>query len=285
MACDARQPVSGSPLVPAQGLELSARPPRQGQVDAPQGWVEGRRTEPPIVVDPATNVCIEHTREIIQAFVTPPMHRPTPDSPTDRRERLCAGCRTERDAHAPDPLAHHSWPERVAEKVELEGRMVLAPTLILAIDDFRLFRMQRQSAFSKPRRKSSPQCCGLVFITTVTDRIVGIALEPYVREVPAHPQIERIVQKKVGQEGADDPALRRPSLSPGSHPPSASGLSAICRCIKAPTGKRCACALPASAVPVQCCQRKGRQTTHRRDFPHSVIITRERHPFEGCALA
>src|SRR5215470_15600588 len=56
MACDARQPVSGSPLVPAQGLELSARPPRQDQVDALQGWVEGRRTEPPIVVDPATNV-------------------------------------------------------------------------------------------------------------------------------------------------------------------------------------------------------------------------------------
>src|ERR1700751_1303800 len=79
------------------------------------------------------------------------MHRPTPDSPTDRREPFCAGCRTERDAHAPDPLAHHSWPERVAEKVELKGRMVLAPTLILAIDDFRLFRMQRQSAFSKPR--------------------------------------------------------------------------------------------------------------------------------------
>src|SRR6516164_1429116 len=140
MACDARQPVSGSPLVPAQGLELSARPPRQGQVDALQGWVEGRRTEPPIVVDPATNVCIEHTREIIQAFVTPPMHRPTPDSPTDRRERLGAGCRTERDAHAPVPLAHHSWPERVAEKVELKGRMVLAPPLILAIDDFSSFQ-------------------------------------------------------------------------------------------------------------------------------------------------
>src|SRR5215813_12582423 len=118
----------------------------------------------------------------------------------------------------PALLAHHSWPERVAEKVELKGRMVLAPTLILAIDDFRLFRMQRQSAFSKPRRKSSPQCCGLVFITTVTDRIIGIALEQYVREVPAHPQIERIVQKEIGQEVTDDPALRRPSLSPDEAP-------------------------------------------------------------------
>src|ERR1700722_14411471 len=53
MACDARQPVSGSSLVPAQGLELPARPSRQGKVDALQGWIEGRRTKPPIVVDPA----------------------------------------------------------------------------------------------------------------------------------------------------------------------------------------------------------------------------------------
>src|SRR3982074_309 len=35
----------------------------------------------------------------------------------------------------------------------------------------------------------------------------------------------------------------------------------------------------------ECSQKKGRQTPHRRDFPDSVIIPRERHPFEGCALA
>src|SRR6516162_2356790 len=38
-----------------------------------------------------------------------------------------------------------------------------------------------------------------------------------------------------------------------------------------------------------CChnlaRRKRRQTTHRRDFPDTVTITRERHPFEGRALA
>ena len=32
-------------------------------------------------------------------------------------------------------------------------------------------------------------------------------------------------------------------------------------------------------------ERRGDRPTHRRDFPESVIITRERHPFEGCALA
>jgi hypothetical protein len=37
----------------------------------------------------------------------------------------------------------------------------------------------------------------------VTNRIIGIAFEQYVREVPAHPQVERIVQKEIGQEGAN----------------------------------------------------------------------------------
>src|SRR3954452_17791821 len=218
LACDARQPVSGSSLVPAQGLKLSARPSRQGKVDALQGWIEGRRTEPSIVVDPAANVRVEHPREIIEGFVTPPVHRPAPDSLTDRRERPCADCGTERDAHPPGPFAHHSRPERVAEKVELKARVVFTPTFILAVDDFRLFRMQRQSALSKPRLKSSPQRRGLVFSTTVTNRIIGITLELYVRKLPVHPQVERIVQKEIGQEGTDDPTLRRPSLSPDEAP-------------------------------------------------------------------
>ena len=64
-------------------------------------------------------------------------------------------------------------------------------------------------------RKSSPQCCGLVFITTVTDRIIGIALEQYVREVSAHPQIERIVQKEIGQEGADSSLNAKDNYCPG----------------------------------------------------------------------
>ena len=36
---------------------------------------------------------------------------------------------------------------------------------------------------------------------------------------------------------------------------------------------------------MECSRKKGRQTTHRRDFPDSVMITRAGHPFEGCALA
>jgi hypothetical protein len=62
------------------------------------------------------------------------------------------------------------------------------------------------------------QSRGLVFSKTVTNRIICITLEQYVRKIPVHPQVERIVQKEVGQEGADDPTLQRPSLSPDEAP-------------------------------------------------------------------
>ena len=211
MACDARQPVSGSPLVPAQGLELSARPSRQGKVDALQGRIEGRRAEPPVVVDPATNARVEHPREIIQGLVTSSMHRPTPersDCIAVSAFVLTAGLNE--TPIPPALLLTTPRPERVAKKVELKGRVIFTSTFILAIDDLRLVRMQRQSALSKSRLKGSPQRRGLVFSTTVTNRIIGIAFEQYVREVPAHPQVERIVQKEIGQEGTDDPTLRRP---------------------------------------------------------------------------
>jgi len=48
--------------------------------------------------------------------------------------------------------------------------------------------------------------------------------------------------------------------------------------------RSCAPASPA-ATRGQPGRRKRRQTTHRRDLPDSVTITRERHPFEGRPLA
>src|SRR6185295_3072021 len=51
-------------------------------------------------------------------------------------------------------FAHHPWPESIAKKVELKGRMVFTSTLILTIDDFRLVAMQplRSSPITGPSR-------------------------------------------------------------------------------------------------------------------------------------
>src|ERR1700730_14995315 len=69
------------------------------------------------------------------------------------------------------------------------------------------------------------------------------------------------------------------------HPPSVPEPSASARCRGAPKGNPYVYGPLSGAVPNRPSRKKGRQTTHRRDFPDSVIITRERHPFEGCALA
>src|SRR5690349_22805108 len=70
--------------------------------------------------------------------------------------------------------------------------------------------MKRQSAFSKPFLKRHPQDRGLLLTGTVTDRVVGIALEGNARMTPFHPHIERIMQKKICQDGTYNPALWRP---------------------------------------------------------------------------
>jgi hypothetical protein len=46
----------------------------------------------------------------------------------------------------------------------------------------------------------------------MADDIIGIALKRDIRMVPAHPQVERIMQEEIRQEGADDPTLRRTSF-------------------------------------------------------------------------
>jgi hypothetical protein len=77
--------------------------------------------------------------------------------------------------------------------------MIFTSTFIFAVDDLRFVRMQRQSAISISRLKSSPQRHSLVFCAAVANRIVGIALERYVRAVPAHPHIERIMKNEIRQ--------------------------------------------------------------------------------------
>ena len=67
--------------------------------------------------------------------------------------------------------------------------------------------MQRQSALREPLFKQHPQCPCLLLTATMADPIIGVAFERDRRMVPCHPYIERIVQKEIREDGADDPAL------------------------------------------------------------------------------
>src|SRR5262249_53515589 len=68
--------------------------------------------------------------------------------------------------------------------------------------------------------------------------------------------------------------------TPSSRMPALSHLR-IRRIMRSPT--RCSKNLTSQSWPTL--PKEGATTTHHRDFPDSVIITRERHPFEGCTLA
>src|ERR1035438_2724861 len=110
------------------------------------------------------------------------------------------------------PSARQSRPERVAEKVELVVTIGPASVIILAVDYFCLLRMKCQPAFSEPLLKRCVQISRLLLTSTMADDIIGIALKRDIRMVPAHPQVERIMQEEIRQEGADDPTLRRTSF-------------------------------------------------------------------------
>ena len=49
-------------MATAEGLELPMRPSCQDAVDVPQGGIESRLIETAVIVDPATNMVVEHPR-------------------------------------------------------------------------------------------------------------------------------------------------------------------------------------------------------------------------------
>src|SRR5579863_4326249 len=85
-------------------------------------------------------------------------------------------------------------PKRVAEEVELYGRIVTLPAVILAVGDLRLLRMQRQEAGCESLFDCRFELRCLSLITTVANHIVRIALERDARKPPGHPEIEGIVE-------------------------------------------------------------------------------------------
>ena len=139
---DIQQPMMCPSLVASEGLELPMRPSCQDAVDVPQGGIESRLIETAVIVDPATNMVVEHPRQIVERLVAAFVKYPVSDGLPDRLERFAADRRTERDAE-PIPSARQPRPKRVAEKVELLVWVVAASVIVLAIDDFRFVRMQR----------------------------------------------------------------------------------------------------------------------------------------------
>ncbi len=104
----------------------------------------------------------------------------------------------------PSPTVRFPRPKREPQKVEPLVRVSLSSVGILAIDHFRLLRMQFQPTLLQPCRYFDTHQFRFPLCSAMDDDIVRVPLERQMRPVPAHPQIKGVVQKQIGQQGADD---------------------------------------------------------------------------------
>src|ERR1035441_2119182 len=102
----------------------------------------------------------------------------------------------------------------VPEEVKFDVRILAFTLPVFAVDDFGFRRMHLQVALRQPGLQLSLE--GLRFLpgTAVHQPVVRIPTPWKIRMCPRHPEIKRVVHKKIGQNWADHSALRRAAASP-----------------------------------------------------------------------
>ena len=108
--------------------------------------------------------------------------------------------------------SHQTRPKAIPEKVKLDIRVFAFPLSILAIDDLGFRRMQLQVALHQSVVKLSLKGLCLLLCPTVHQPIICISTPREIRMCPRHPEVKRVVHKKVdqGPERDADGARTRP---------------------------------------------------------------------------
>ena len=132
-ADEPRKPISSTRRARAQPLVLVAAPADQVGINLPRGSQQCRPVEVTIVVDPASDVGIEHPCQIIEGLVTSPMEGPSTYRLPDRFQRFRACGGQERNAELPSVPDRLSRPKFIAEEVKRLDRIVSSAVRILAI--------------------------------------------------------------------------------------------------------------------------------------------------------
>src|SRR5262245_39904560 len=197
----------------AQLLVFAGSPANQRLADIPLDGPERRRHEASIVVDPAPKFRIDHSRQILNGFCGTSMQSPAADLIADFLCRILRDGRTETTKDLPFSTVRFPRPKGIPQKVELLVLVSPRPVAILAIDHFRLFRMKFQSALLQPCRYVDTHCVRFPLCPAMNNNIVRVSLKRQMLPIAPHPQIERIVQKQIGQQLADDSSLRSAAVT------------------------------------------------------------------------
>ena len=177
----------GAGFMPSQALVFAHQPARQVGVHMFPDGRPRRSMELAIVLLPAPENRIEHSREIGQLLVALQLQMP----PSDGLPHGLAGRATDRwrevrvyPAILGDRLARS---ERVAEERELDNRVILLTIDVLAVHDLCLGRMQLETALPKAFG-NAPQCkLRLLFALAMDNRVIRVSAEPYAGKIAFDP--------------------------------------------------------------------------------------------------
>src|SRR5262245_38630472 len=105
------------------------------------------------------------------------MQLPSPNLVPDSLRRCLRDGWAETTKDRPSPSVRFPRPKRVPQKIELLVRVSLVPIGILAIDHFRLFRMQLQPTLLQPCRYFDTHQVRFPLCSAMDDDIVRVPLE------------------------------------------------------------------------------------------------------------
>src|SRR5262249_56821768 len=169
-----------------------------------------RPIEPAVGVRPPPYHRIDEVREVLQALVIPGgSQAPPANGAPNRRSGLRADGREEAHETLPLAILGQARLKGVSQEVERHVRLSPGPAISFAVNNPSLHRMKLQTALLKAATDSLQHLTGFLLCPAMDDRIVRISLESDAREGPLHPDIERIVQKEIGQQRTDHAPLRR----------------------------------------------------------------------------
>ena len=128
-----------------EAFELPHHPSVQMGVDQTKRRNERRFVKASEVTNPPLNLAIEHTGQIDEPLVAAPLQAPVSHPTPERLQCLGTCCR--KIGYAIQSSAPDCQPrlESVAEEVECNRRVTSLPIGILAVDDLRLLRVERQT--------------------------------------------------------------------------------------------------------------------------------------------
>jgi hypothetical protein len=151
----------------------------------------------PIAVEPSPKFGVDLPGKLLDGLPGTTMQFPPPNLVPDFLRRLLRDGWNE-TTKDPFPPVRFPRPKRKPQKIELLVRVSPLPIGILAIDHFRLFRMQFQPTLLPPCRNFDTHQVRFPLGSAMDDDIVRIPLEWQMSPIAPHPMIERVVQKQIG---------------------------------------------------------------------------------------